>query len=110
MGSAYGFTRGFKQAAHLPGFPIHHPCEFEGKPPGGTTDVQPPSWGAETDRQHALPANPLVKTQHVVWDEIKRTDISDPSVVKQEVLVEVLSAFVRIDPHRATCLTNSVGW
>jgi hypothetical protein len=93
-----------------PDYIAYNTSQFKGKPAYRTAEVKAVGLGARPNRQQVLLAEALMETQQFARDEWKRADVTGPSVVEQQVIVEVAPGFVRVEPHNATCFTNSVGW
>jgi hypothetical protein len=89
---------------------VYHTPQFKGKPANCTAEVKAVGLGARPNRQQVLLAQALMETQQSARDEWKRANLPGPPVVEQQVFVEVAPGFVRVEPHNATCFTNSVGW
>ena len=84
--------------------------QLKGEPAHGAAKVQASRSGSVTHRQQVFLAEPLMEAQQIAWDERKGAEVPGPPVMEQQVFVQVARRFVRIEPHNATCFTNSVGW
>jgi hypothetical protein len=85
-------------------------AQFKGEPAHGAAKVQAPGLAAAAHRQQVFLAEPLMEAQQLARYKWKGAKVPGPPVVEHQVFVQIARRLVGIEPHSATCFTNSVGW